>query len=366
MTAISVPYTFSNATASDATQVNANFDAIVQGLVDGTKDLTIAGLTLAGNLAANGNVALGNSIADDVTISGAVTADIQAKTSAANLGSTTKGFGGLYLASNNHYFGIIKPATLAADVLLTLPDAAPVAGQALVYDGSNLTTWRYLATAVSSVSADTVMTASDGVASLEVTTAATDKTITLPAAASSTGRTITIRKADTGVGAVVIDPNGAETIDGDTSVTISSRYDYLQIYCNGTSWEIVSMRDTYSHVTNITNLAASPPSYTFRLTRFTPKIVHMQIAAGASVTTKNNTTNPVTATALPTRYRTGVGVSYAIQMVTDANVEKVGYMSMASSGLISWQLDPTGASLWTNAALACIRSPASHTWIIGA
>lgn len=47
MAAITVTYTFSNGTTADATQVNTNFTDILNGLSDGTKDISIGALTVA-------------------------------------------------------------------------------------------------------------------------------------------------------------------------------------------------------------------------------------------------------------------------------------------------------------------------------
>jgi hypothetical protein len=60
MAAPSVTYTFSNSTTADATEVNTNFTDIINGITDGTKDLTINLLTVNGAASFNGNVTLGN------------------------------------------------------------------------------------------------------------------------------------------------------------------------------------------------------------------------------------------------------------------------------------------------------------------
>lgn len=64
-------------------------------------------------------------------------------------------------------------------------------------------------------------------------------TLTLPAAASSTRRVYTIKKIDSSVNSVVIDGNGAETIDGAATVSLVTQYESLRIVCNGTSWFIM-------------------------------------------------------------------------------------------------------------------------------
>lgn len=58
----SVTYTFSNGTSADATQVNTNFTDVINGITDGTKDLTILSLTT------NGNTVLGSDSSDSLSV----------------------------------------------------------------------------------------------------------------------------------------------------------------------------------------------------------------------------------------------------------------------------------------------------------
>ena len=93
-----------------------------------------------------------------------------------------------------------------------------------------------------------------------VTTGATNTTITLLSAsnqymysiksASFGGTTITytfgkqytIKKVDSGVGQVVIDPNGAQTIDGAATYTLVNQYDAITIQSDGSNWNITSKK----------------------------------------------------------------------------------------------------------------------------
>lgn len=70
MANIAVTYTFSNSTTADATQVNQNFQDIIDGLSNGTKDISISGLTVAGNASFNGDTTLGNASGDTITFTG--------------------------------------------------------------------------------------------------------------------------------------------------------------------------------------------------------------------------------------------------------------------------------------------------------
>lgn len=65
-------------------------------------------------------------------------------------------------------------------------------------------------------------------------------TISLPTASGNAGLTYVIKKIDSSGNNVTIDPNGTETIDGATTVTLSSQYSYRMIVSDGTNWVVVS------------------------------------------------------------------------------------------------------------------------------
>jgi hypothetical protein len=69
----SVTYTFTNGTTASATEVNQNFTDLINGLSDGTKDLSISALTVAGTASLNGAVNIGNATSDDIAVNGYIT-----------------------------------------------------------------------------------------------------------------------------------------------------------------------------------------------------------------------------------------------------------------------------------------------------
>ena len=80
MAAPSLTYTLTNGTTADASQVQQNFSDLLNGITDGTKDLSISALTCAGTATLNGHVNLGNSSADDLSITASLASTLPIKT----------------------------------------------------------------------------------------------------------------------------------------------------------------------------------------------------------------------------------------------------------------------------------------------
>lgn len=62
-------------------------------------------------------------------------------------------------------------------------------------------------------------------------------TVNLPTATSMRGRTLTFKTLVAGT--LTIDANGAETIDGALTATITVQYGVLKLYCDGTTWHVL-------------------------------------------------------------------------------------------------------------------------------
>ena len=74
-----------------------------------------------------------------------------------------------------------------------------------------------------------------------VTTGASAITANLPAAADNGGRVVTVMKVDAGAGAVTLDGNASETINGATTVAITAtQFHYRTIICDGSNWLVIS------------------------------------------------------------------------------------------------------------------------------
>ena len=75
-----------------------------------------------------------------------------------------------------------------------------------------------------------------------VTTGSSAVTANLPAAGGDyAGRVVTVMKADAGSGAVTLDGNASETINGATTVAITAtQFHYRTIMCDGSNWIVIS------------------------------------------------------------------------------------------------------------------------------
>ena len=65
-------------------------------------------------------------------------------------------------------------------------------------------------------------------------------TVSLPAAAQCAGRTYTIKKISNNTLEVVIDPNGAEGIDGQLTLSLYVQNDAVRIVSDGANWDVIS------------------------------------------------------------------------------------------------------------------------------
>jgi hypothetical protein len=125
MAAPSLTFTLTNGSTADASQVMQNFNDLLNGVTDGTKDLSIAALTAAGTATLNGDVNLGNSSSDTLTVTASLGSSVVPSTTGTrSLGSGSLGFLDLYLAASaDADTARVVAAAHAADRVYTIPDA---------------------------------------------------------------------------------------------------------------------------------------------------------------------------------------------------------------------------------------------------
>jgi hypothetical protein len=95
-----------------------------------------------------------------------------------------------------------------------------------------------LATAVATLTGAATLGAGHSVVACDASGGAF--TVTLPTASGIAGRQYTIKKIDSSANAVTVDANGAETIDGNTTVTLALQWNRVTIVSDGTNWLITA------------------------------------------------------------------------------------------------------------------------------
>lgn len=94
-----------------------------------------------------------------------------------------------------------------------------------------------ISTAIATVSSDITIDSTYSTVLVDTTSAAV--TVTLPAASTCTGRVYIIKRISAGSNNVTVDGNASETIDGATTVTLSSQWAVTRIQSNGTNWFVI-------------------------------------------------------------------------------------------------------------------------------
>lgn len=320
MAAPSLTYTLTNGSTADATQVMQNFNDLLNGITDGTKDLSINALTVAGTATLNGNVNLGNATGDDLTITASLASTLAVKTDATyDLGGSTLGFRSLYMGRNSQRLRLIPPSALAASYTMTLPTTAGTNGYVLGGDGSGTLSWVPLVTATGAKSANYPITDTDGFSVILVTTSTSTITVTLPQASTNTYRRITIKKIDTGTGKISISKHasdGSTVIEGayaatdlgtGTSPNVNGNQGaWITYVSDGTNWWVVGcggdeQRQSGSSVSVVTSgftsltggLTLTPGTFDISATSATAAVASFTGADICIATTTNSSTGGV-------------------------------------------------------------------------
>ncbi|GAB4434129.1 MAG: hypothetical protein Kow00120_00250 [Anaerolineae bacterium] len=88
---------------------------------------------------------------------------------------------------------------------------------------------------------DATLTADDIV--IVATGGASGITLTLPGAANSPYKVYLVIKADAGAGAVTLDGEGSETINGAATYALSAQWKAALVWCDGAAWYVLGTGD---------------------------------------------------------------------------------------------------------------------------
>lgn len=116
-------------------------------------------------------------------------------------------------------------------------DLANAAGVAAAAAQATAATKLPLNLAVLAVAANQVLGAGHHVVLVDASGAA--RTITLPDAAGNTGRVYHVKKTDASSNAVIIDGDGADTIDGAATHSITTQYESRTVVSDGANWHVI-------------------------------------------------------------------------------------------------------------------------------
>ena len=141
-----------------------------------------------------------------------------------------------------NYVALKAPASVSADVTLTLPADDGDSNEVLKTDGSGGLEWVSVAglnnLAVSTKTAAYTATTGDDVILADASGGAF--TITLYTASGNSGKVLRIKKISTGSNEVTVDGDGSETIGGYANVKLSGRNDAVTLASDGTNWQLLS------------------------------------------------------------------------------------------------------------------------------
>lgn len=113
----------------------------------------------------------------------------------------------------------------------------------------------------STKSSDYVITDNDNLSTIYVDDTSSDRTVTLPTVADNSGRIITIKNTSSDQGKVTVDGEGAETIDGQTTIILDAKYSYVKVQSDGSEWHILDWdipEKQYSLTIGGTNVTGAP------------------------------------------------------------------------------------------------------------
>lgn len=298
MAAPAVTYTFSNSTTADASQVNQNFTDIINGVSDGTKDLSISALTCAGNVTFNGNTTIGNNSADDLTVTASLASTVSIKTTNSyNVGSSTKGLQYIYLGqgggANTTRLG---SSTLTSDVTISFGTVSGVVD--LIPD------------TITIANSDSPYTALYSIPVVFCNTTSGAITVTLPTAVGNEGKSFVIKKTASDSNLVTIGTTSSQLIDGASTATLHVQYDSITVTSTNANWLITareiatkqvssssSSLSSYSATagdwTDLTSISVTPGLWDFDITTVWESngaTTTTNVECGLSTTSGNSTT----------------------------------------------------------------------------
>lgn len=194
--------------------------------VPGTGFVVMSNVDVDGRISVSGNSPLTLALSDVSSTSAVAATIVSSSTGTIILGEIT--VGSAFAAAAISIAGVLVAGAITFTSTGTVISAGVFVG--LTKFDLPYTYNRAVAASGAVLSSDQFLRATGGGAGI---------TLTLPTAASMFRRTLIVKKIDAGAGAVTIDAAGAETIDGALTRTLVAQYDFVVIYSNGVSWDVI-------------------------------------------------------------------------------------------------------------------------------
>lgn len=245
----------------------------------------------------------------------------------------SSGFNKLYFKSDSKLYSLNSAG-----------DENVIGGVATASDAGSITTYvPIIKDAIHSVSSGSyTILDNDGYHTILMSPGGTGYSVILPTAADNEGRSLTIKKVDSGAGAITVDGEGAETINGSTTYTLYSQYDYVTVYCNGTEWFIVSDLSSYTFSPtfdfNNTGPQNSIGALSVKVVRQGGSVTLNLLAGATGTITGSAPTVLESDTAIPSNFRPSSTRQFFIR-ATNNSTRYVATCQITSGGII--QIFPT-------------------------
>jgi hypothetical protein len=232
-----LPYTLTNGTTANASEVQQNDQALLDAITDGTKDIEVAALTTLGS------VTLGNSSVDTVTWNGSLASHVLPSANTThNIGSATLGLLSVYIGGSSTFTTRLLGGTQTGSHTLTLPTALPSAAPAALVTTDTSGTLAFSPRSINATAKTTTypIVAADYVLLFDVSGGTF--TTTLPTAVGAAGKEYILKKTDSSLTHVTIATTSAQTIDGASTATLYTQYESIRVMSNGANWEVIERR----------------------------------------------------------------------------------------------------------------------------
>lgn len=308
----SYTYTLTNGTTADASQVMQNFNDLLNGISDATKDISVNNVTAAGTATLSGSVVLGNGTIKTITFNGSLASSIPISTNTSfDFGTATLGLKSVYIGGTSTFTTRVMSAA-SASWTLTLPATAGTASFFLQTDGSGNAAWASPSGAALTTQAkSTTYLALNTDSVIFCSGASWTLTLYDASLAANKGKTIQIIHQGTSLTqAYTLATTSAQTIGGIASslYILQTNGESLTLVSDGANWQILD------HVTlNVPQTWTPQFGYTFTVTSANATV-------GATYTNNGQTFTVLSTIAASTTLRMyGTGAPAASGTLTKAS-----------------------------------------------